>query len=127
MGRRLEAAERGYPLDQCEPDPAHPGELEFGLGGGSGQFKGAASAVSPAIWRASSSICSVISAPARGRLRPWRKAFWLTRFLPLRERGPVLLPALRRFAAIWRSLAMMSRLVRNVIEADPPIVFKEPV
>jgi hypothetical protein len=45
-------------------------------------------------------------AQKRARGKAVLVALWRARFLPARERGPVLLPALRRLAAICRSLAM---------------------
>jgi hypothetical protein len=66
----------------------------------------ASSSVSPAICRANMSSC--LSKLVEMRLvSPWRYAFWLDRFAPEADRGPVLFCAFRRFAAICRSLAMV--------------------
>lgn len=60
----------------------------------------AMSSKSPAIWRAKFSSCSPKSAEETGLVNPWRCAFWLDRFFPEAERGPVLFFALRRLAAV---------------------------
>lgn len=70
MRRHLEASERRDPLDQCEADAAHPGEFEFGLGGGSGKFKRALVCRLAGDLTGELVDCSASSAPARGMLRP---------------------------------------------------------
>ena len=64
-----------------------------------------ASVLRPAILRARPSTCFANAALDGFKLRPWLRAFRLARVFPAPERGPVLLPAFRRFAAICRSLA----------------------
>jgi hypothetical protein len=55
--------------------------------------------------RESLSTCFAVAAlEVRLKLKPWRYALRPVRVLPAAERGPVLLPALRRFASICRSL-----------------------
>ena len=62
--------------------------------------------LSPAILRAcSSSRFANAALDERLKVRPWRYAFRLARLLAAFERGPVLLWALSRFAAICRSVA----------------------
>jgi len=64
------------------------------------------SVLAPAMLRARRSICLMRSAVAvAAAARPWRKEFRLDLFLPADERGPVLRRALRRLAAICRSVA----------------------
>lgn len=73
------------------------------------------SVVLPAILRANVSICLACSGYAvMPAARPWRKEFRLDRLLPASERGPVLRRALRRLAAICRSLA----IVRPILVAS---------
>ena len=74
------------------------------------------SAVAPAILRASRSISLIPSAFAA--VRPWRKEFRLDLFLPGQERGPVLRRALRRLAAICRSVATDYAATRGFFEAS---------
>jgi len=64
------------------------------------------SMLAPAMLRASRSIRLLRSAVAvAAAARPWRKEFRPDLFLPAPERGPVLRRALRRLAAICRSVA----------------------
>jgi hypothetical protein len=57
----------------------------------------------PAILRALFSSCFANAALEMIKVRPWLWALWLARFRPAPERGPVLLRALLRFAAIQGS------------------------
>src|SRR5262245_8875740 len=50
---------------------------------------------------------------------PWRNAFWLARFLPTADLGPVLLAALRRLAA--RFVSEVMTVTRTLLRLDVPL------
>ena len=68
------------------------------------------SGLAPTILRANRSIyCARFALVVTRAARPYRNEFRLDLLLPAAERGPVLRRALRRLAAIWRSLAIFRR------------------
>jgi hypothetical protein len=108
--RRFKSAECHDARNQCDLDAADLREIKFGLRKCPSALKGENIRLAPAILRANRSICWVRSALAvTPAARPCRKEFRLDRLLPAAERGPVLRRALRRLAALCRSLAMFRR------------------
>jgi hypothetical protein len=54
------------------------------------------------LWKASNSFRSSVRTTSVSAVSPCRKAFWQVLSLPCRVRGPVLIAAFRRLAAIYR-------------------------
>jgi len=106
--RRIELSQRRRALNQGNLGPPHPREVKLSLRDNAGALEhDCILAVAGDLRTRVSSCFATAALEVMLEVRPWRWALRLARFLPAPERGPVLLCALRRLAAICRSLAMV--------------------